>query len=50
MEIEVPPAAAWGQAKWFRTAWEGKHDFGLDHYPEMHTDVDDFFKLVTTSV
>jgi pimeloyl-ACP methyl ester carboxylesterase len=42
---EVPPAAAWGQSKWFRTAWGAYHDFGLKEYPEMHTDVDDFFRL-----
>jgi pimeloyl-ACP methyl ester carboxylesterase len=48
VESEKPPAAAWDQSKWFRTAWGGYHDFGLDHYPEMHTDVDDFFRLMTT--
>lgn len=42
---ELPPAAAWGQSKWFRTAWGGYHNFGLDHYPEMQDDVDDFFRL-----
>jgi pimeloyl-ACP methyl ester carboxylesterase len=42
---EVPPAAAWGQSKWFRTAWGGGHPFGLAHYPEMYDDVDDFFRL-----
>ena len=47
--LEVPPAAAWEQSKWFRTAWEGSHAFGLDYYPEMDTDVVDFFKLLTSS-
>jgi pimeloyl-ACP methyl ester carboxylesterase len=47
--LEVPPAAAWEQSKWFRTAWGGYHAFGLDYYPEMDTDVVDFFKLLTSS-
>jgi pimeloyl-ACP methyl ester carboxylesterase len=43
---EVPPVMATGQKKWFRTAWCGYHDFGLNHYPEMHTDVDQFFEMI----
>jgi pimeloyl-ACP methyl ester carboxylesterase len=43
---EVPPAAAWGQHKWFRTAWDGLHAFGVAHYPTMHTDVNEFFQLL----
>ena len=51
VKLDVPPAAAWGQSKWFCTARDtlwgspADHAFGLEHYPKMYDDVDDFFRL-----
>jgi len=47
--LDVPPHEAPSQRKWFKTVWGGRHAFGLNEYPEMESDVDNFFGMLLKS-